>query len=362
MKPFYLLLLTMFFIEGLMAQSSNLSPASFLTTGSARLAGAQCFQLTAPVNWQGGAVWYKQAISLSDPFEMELDLMFGCDDEGADGMVFIFHPSLRDGFQGEGIGFGGLYPAFGIEMDTYGNPHLDDPDFDHLALMKNGQMHHRFGITRPVSLLPNNKNIEDCNLHRVKIIWQPDTDNLKIYIDGGLRLNTNYDIVEKIFNGNPIVYWGISSATGGKYNLHKVCFEKLEFSIPKAFDNATQELLLDGDRYTLKKVEFPSGKSTLETESFEELDKLVNILKANPKLNVNVTGHTDSIGSTIQNKTISQKRADEVAKYLIEKGIDKWRIKATGFGEQFPKVDNATPENRKINRRIEIYLAIPEKA
>ena len=81
---------------------------------------------------------------------MELDLMFGCDDYGADGMVFIFHPKLKNGFQGEGMGFGGLSPAFGIEMDTYENPHLADPYYDHLALIKNGQMHHNRGISNPV--------------------------------------------------------------------------------------------------------------------------------------------------------------------------------------------------------------------
>ncbi|MFT5765757.1 MAG: OOP family OmpA-OmpF porin, partial [Saprospiraceae bacterium] len=75
-----------------------------------------------------------------------------------------------------------------------------------------------------------------------------------------------------------------------------------------------------------------------------------------------VTGHTDSIGSKSQNKTISQKRAEEITKYLIEKGIHKWRIKSIGYGEQYPKVNNVTPENRKINRRIEVYLVVPEKA
>ena len=119
-------------------------------------------------------------------------------------------------------------------------------------------------------------------------------------------MSKSYNIVKEIFNGNPIVYWGISSATGGSYNLHKVCLEKLEFTSPSFFDNATVKRLLDGQNYTLKNVEFPSGSSKLQPLSFEELDKLVTLIKANPQLMVKVTGYTDDIGSASKNEAISK--------------------------------------------------------
>lgn len=342
------------------SQNTKLNPSDFLTTGSASPTGTDCFQLTAPVVWQGGTVWYKQPISLREVFNMELDLMFGCDDEGADGMVFIFHPSLKNGFQGEGMGFGGLSPALGIEMDTYENPHLADPYYDHLALMKNGKMHHDLSISKTVSLLPGNKNIEDCSSHRVKINWNPDDYHLRIFIDGSLRLSTHYDIVKNIFNGSPIVYWGISSATGGQHNLHKVCMEKLEFTSPVIFDKNTQQQLLEGVDYTLENVSFLSGKTKLAASSTSELDKLVSFLKAYPEHHVYIKGHTDDIGSAKSNTAISQRRADEVKRYLIENGITKDRIKAAGYGEDFPKVKNSSPENREINRRVDIFITIPK--
>lgn len=358
MKSAYFFLLILFFSTQSFAQS-DFTRADFVTTGSAIAVGDRCFQLTPAVVWHGGTMWYKDAINLNAAFEMELDMIFGCHDPGADGMVFIFHPILKDGFQGEGIGFGGLYPAFGIEMDTYENPHLADPQFDHVALIKNGRMHHHTAITRAVSLLPGNKNIEDCKAHRVRISWNPDQKIIEIQVDGSMRLKHKIDIVDEIFGGNPIVYWGISSATGGEHNEHKVCLEKLEFDNPDALNIATKKALLNGEDVSLKNVDFASGKTSLDVKSKKELDKLVDFLKHNPDRHIVVSGHTDNIGSKVSNQRISQKRAEAVASYLESRGIDKERIRAYGYGEEYPLNDNSTPEKRKENRRIEVALIIP---
>jgi len=360
MKPLQLLCFALMFSTLAIAQSSQLNHKDFLTTGTAQAAGAHCFQLTPNHLWQGGTVWYKKVINLNDAFEIEVDLKFGCDDDGADGMVFIFHPRLRDGFQGEGIGFGGLKPAFGIEMDTYENPHLADPYFDHIALVRDGKMHHALGINGPVPILAGFENIEDCKTHRVKISWSAIKKNIKVTIDGDLRMNTDYDIVENIFAGNPNVYWGVSSATGGKHNQHLLCLEKLTFTAPGSFDMETANKLLNGEDYTLKEVTFISGKTSLADNSEKELDKLVKFLKVHPKHHVFINGHTDDVGSASKNKTISKKRADKVAAYLESQGISKDRIKARGLGESEPLVENDSPENRIINRRISVFVMIPK--
>ncbi len=360
MKYLKLLFIIWVFSGSLYAQSAELQHDAFLTTGTAKPAGDQCFELTPNQLWQGGTIWYKEPITLDDPFEMELDLKFGCADaEGADGMVFIFHPKLKNGFQGEGIGFGGLRPALGIEMDTYHNPHLGDPHYDHLALMKNGLMHHDRGISKPVSLLPNERNIEDCKAHRVKITWKPETKKLQVFIDGNRRLNTEYDIIGKIFKGNPEVFWGISSATGGESNQHMACLEKLDISTISLFDTPTKTHISTGKEYTLKDHNFLPGKSTLPPGASKELDRLIRLLKEKPDYNISINGHTDDIGSSSSNQAISQKRADAVANYLIQNGISKDRIISNGHGEKSPKFKNNSDQNRKANRRVDILLYNP---
>ena len=356
----FLFLIPLVFCFSLFAQTPKFTTSDFRVTGDAVASGEQCFQLTSARMWQGGSVWYKNPINLNEPFEMEIDLNFGCDDFGADGIVFIFHDKLRTGMQGEGMGFGGLSPSLGIEMDTYENPRQGDPYFDHMALMKNGRpTHDRYGIMKPVSILPDKKNIEDCSAHRVAISWNPTTYNIKVTIDGSTRINKTYDIVGRIFRNNPNVYWGFSAATGGEHNVHKVCLEKIEFTEVANFDTATKKKLLEGETYSLKDVEFPSSQVELQPESLKELDKVIALMKENGHLDIFIDGHTDSSGSAQKNKQLSKKRANAVADYLKEKGISKDRIHAEGRGEAFPKTTNSTQKGRRLNRRIDVYLVDP---
>lgn len=355
----FLFFIPLVFALPFFAQIPNFTTSDFKVSGDAFTVGEQCFQLTAAREWQGGSVWYKKPIDLDEPFEMEIDLSFGCDDFGADGIVFIFHDKLRTGRQGEGMGFGGLYPSFGIEMDTYENPHQGDPRYDHMSLMKNGQMNHRRGITSPVSILPGYKNIEDCGTHRVAVSWTPSTHMIKITIDGATRIEKKYDMVKEIFHDNPNVFWGFTAATGGQHNVHKVCLEKIEFTEAASFDDATKKKLLEGETYSLKDVEFPPSQTELEPDALKELNKVIALMKKNPHLDIYIDGHTDSSGSAQINKTLSKKRANAVAEYLKEKGVDKKRIHAEGRGEAFPKMSNSTKEGRNINRRIDVYLVDP---
>lgn len=358
MKLAYTFSLLFFFLP-CFSQNVKLDPESFRVGGDAVRTGEQCYRLTKEREWQGGSVWYKNPINLNDPFEMEIDLKFGCYDKGADGIVFIFHDRLRTGMPGEGMGFGKLKPSLGIEMDTYQNYHRDDPEYDHMAIMTNGSLNHGTGSLQPIPILANRKNIEDCKFHRMKVIWKPTLKELSIIIDNNLRIKKHIDIVGKIFKGNPSVYWGFSAATGGSYNLQEVCLEKMKFTEVAVFDKKTKIQLLGGDIYSLKNVDFYSGKSALQTEDLKELNRLVNLLKKNKQMNIFIYGHTDSSGDAKTNKMISQKRADEVAKYLRQNGIDKKRINTKGYGESFPKENNGTAEGRKINRRVDVYLVRP---
>ncbi|MEN0006374.1 MAG: OmpA family protein [Bacteroidota bacterium] len=344
------------------SESDKPTPEDFVTSGYTKLTGNNCFQLTPDRNWTSGSVWHKKAIDLNAPFEMEVDLMLGCKDaDGADGIVFVFHPNFNKmGFMGEGMGFAGLRPSLGIEIDTWQNHHLEDPSFDHLALLQNGSMNHFYSLTPPEKI----PNIEDCRTHTMKVKWLPSITTFTIFIDDRLYLNYKGDIVNRIFRGNAKVYWGVTAATGGFNNKHALCFEKL------VYDEVTEEEmvsfspiksidLLKGEIRTLDQLQFTSGSAGVKKESFGELEKLYRLLKENPAYSLEIFGHTDSSGDAERNKVLSQNRAEAVAQYLIARGIDKKRIKPIGYGELYPLTSNRTPEGRSLNRRVEIHLFKP---
>ncbi|NNF34430.1 MAG: OmpA family protein [Saprospiraceae bacterium] len=339
------------------SQNIVFDKTDFVTSGDAIPTSDRCFRLTEAILWSGGAVWYKEMIDLNDPFIMEMDVSFGCyDEDGADGIVFVFHPYLTTGFAGEGIGFGRLFPSLGVEMDTYQNYHLEDPSYDHVAIMTHGYPSHEYGLTRPKRLKEGVSNVEDCKTHRVKIDWDPSAQNLQFYFDGQLRINQSVDIVNDIFGGDSKVYWGFTSATGGKVNKHMICLERLVFTETVALSKRIRTLLLNGDPHTFKRMPFRSGSATLPSEAKEELDAFIDFLSDQPDHTIILEGFTDSSGSASANERISMKRAESVAKYLISKGIAPDRIQYFGQGEKNPIAPNDTEEGRLKNRRIELRL------
>ena len=107
---------------------------------------------------------------------------------------------------------------------------------------------------------------------------------------------------------------------------------------------------------TLNNVFFDFDKSNLKSESFMELDKLVDILQKNPKIKIEISGHTDNKGDAKYNLSLSQKRAESVVNYIVQKGIDKFRLIAKGYGETQPVAPNDTEENKAKNRRTEVKV------
>ena len=108
-----------------------------------------------------------------------------------------------------------------------------------------------------------------------------------------------------------------------------------------------------GQSIVLNNVFFETASYDLDKKSKSELDKLIQLLTDNPKIKVEVSGHTDDVGSNESNKILSNNRAKSVKTYLTQNGIDSNRILAKGYGESMPKVENTSEENRAKNRRIE---------
>lgn len=103
---------------------------------------------------------------------------------------------------------------------------------------------------------------------------------------------------------------------------------------------------------------FETGK---DTPIFGELNEdswtnLKEVMDSHPEIKVLVTGHTDNVGKPASNKSLSQKRADNIKKMLVGKGIDASRIESVGKGDTEPIADNKTKEGRAKNRRIEITI------
>lgn len=111
-----------------------------------------------------------------------------------------------------------------------------------------------------------------------------------------------------------------------------------------------------GTTVTLKNVLFKQGTPELLPESYEELDRVVEFLKANPKVEIELAGHTDNRGSYQALMDLSQKRVNRVKSYLVSKGIDAKRISGRGYGGTKPVASNDTEETRQLNRRVEFII------
>lgn len=106
----------------------------------------------------------------------------------------------------------------------------------------------------------------------------------------------------------------------------------------------------------LNNIFFDTGKSELRPESSPELDRMVTTLNENPKLVIELAGHTDNVGGNEFNLKLSQDRADAVREYFIGKGIEPDRVASKGYGETRPVAANDTDDGRQRNRRVEFVI------
>jgi outer membrane protein OmpA-like peptidoglycan-associated protein len=103
-----------------------------------------------------------------------------------------------------------------------------------------------------------------------------------------------------------------------------------------------------------QQIQFEFNKAIIRPGiSFKILDEVVGVLNDNPKISLEVQGHTDNVGGDAYNMTLSQKRADAVRAYLVSKGIAPDRLVSKGYGFHQPLVPNTTAANRDLNRRVQ---------
>jgi outer membrane protein OmpA-like peptidoglycan-associated protein len=102
-----------------------------------------------------------------------------------------------------------------------------------------------------------------------------------------------------------------------------------------------------------QQIQFDTAKATIKPVSFPILDAVYDVLQANPKIKIEVQGHTDNVGAAAMNLKLSQSRADSVKAYLEKKGIATDRLVAKGYGMNQPLVPNDSVANKALNRRVQ---------
>ena len=116
------------------------------------------------------------------------------------------------------------------------------------------------------------------------------------------------------------------------------------------------EKAAEGTRAVLENIFFDLDKYDLKEKSITELQKILRFLKENPALRIEISGHTDNLGSDSYNQQLSQRRAQAVFDYLISNGVPANRLIPKGYGSARPLADNSTEAGRQQNRRIEFQV------
>ncbi|MBK1895536.1 OmpA family protein [Chryseobacterium paridis] len=157
------------------------------------------------------------------------------------------------------------------------------------------------------------------------------------------------------------VLGGIIGGVAGNVIGNKM--DKQAKEIKETLPGAQVERVGDGIKVTMNEsiVNFAFDSSNLTSVAQTNLDKLEKVLENNPDTNINIYGHTDSVGKDAYNMSLSQRRADAVKAYLVSKGIASNRMFTKGEGKNMPVASNDTDEGRAKNRRVEFAITANEK-
>lgn len=192
--------------------------AQYQVNGAASQTSCNCYELTPDQPNVGGSVWNINQIDLSNPFDFNFEVWLGCDEWGADGIGFVLQPvNINQGGSASSLGYGGINPSLIVEIDTWPNgTTMNDPQEDHIAIMQNGNTNHGTAdnLSGPVTASSTQNDIEDCAWHDIQIVWDPGINSLTVYFDGVFRTSYTGNVINDIFGGDPMVYWGWTAGTG----------------------------------------------------------------------------------------------------------------------------------------------------
>lgn len=115
-------------------------------------------------------------------------------------------------------------------------------------------------------------------------------------------------------------------------------------------DQGTLQLNIPGD------VLFATDEYQIRPNFYQTLNSVAQTMNQYPQTIVHIYGHTDSTGRAAYNQGLSERRANSAAQYLMQQGVNMQRILSKGYGQNYPRANNATPDGRAQNRRVEVYI------
>lgn len=240
--------------------------AQFQVNGDASVLNCKCYQLNQNLPNKSGSVWNINQIDLNQSFDYSFTVNLGCNNTsqwtGADGMVFALQSiSTSIGSAGGGMGLGGISPSVGVYIDTYQNNAHGDPFNDHISVNLNGDFNHNStnNVAGPYDL----GEIEDCLDDDLRVVWNSTTNTLIVLYNSVLVLNYVGDIVNNVFGGNSMVYWGFTAATGGAYNTHQFCIDIPDIVIDTNSMTVVDEHCLSSDG-SITGISYSGGLSPIE--------------------------------------------------------------------------------------------------
>ena len=176
-----------------------------------------------------------------------------------------------------------------------------------------------------------------------------------IRINGGDYSNSQADATAFSFDlPSANIYTLVVEADG--YISHS---EKLDIQtneLKKLEHDVTLQPIELGTTVKLDQVLFKRGTTDFLEESYDQLDLIVQMMKDNATMEIELGGHTDNVGNARLNKKLSQERVDAVIKYFVDKGIDASRLSGKGYGGSKPIASNGSEETRRLNRRVEFTV------
>ncbi|MCX7881760.1 MAG: OmpA family protein [Brevinematales bacterium] len=189
----------------------------------------------------------------------------------------------------------------------------------------------------------------------IKLYWDKQVQGIRYYTE-------EYNFMITLANGQSQSFVGTSEGIvdvlreeGVKTNL----IGDLQQAV-KTNDALSLREDIDGVIVSLGNILFEFDKATIRKEFEKGLDQLAEVLKKYPKLDIVVSGHTDSVGNATYNQKLSELRAKAIADYLLQRGVSQDRISYIGYGDTKPVATNATAEGRAKNRRVEIKIITKE--
>ncbi len=160
---------------------------------------------------------------------------------------------------------------------------------------------------------------------------------------------------------NAAIGAGIGAIAGGAIGIY---MDNQEKKLREKLQGTGVGVSRQGDEITLVapgNILFASNASDVNASIYPTLDSITDVLKEYDKTIVEIYGHTDSQGTDSYNLALSQRRAEAVAAYLINRGTKPQRFAINGFGESQPVADNTTEDGRARNRRVDIKLSAIEQ-